>query len=326
MKWKLGKCPYLRSASGDADDLLVVANSFEPRCLFAVSTARAAGYKSRKSLIVNFESNNQVHAQIKSKHRRLIRESLQGVSENNCVAELETKKYDAIALSEDTYRYLIELGRIDNILIDISTFTKCALAAFLSVVFRTNPCARVRCVWTPGVYGESLEITRGVKDTFVVPGFGGVGWRECRVLVLFLGQELSRAYALWRTVDPDVVYMIASESEYSTVSAQEVFKSARLITALVEARQHSINGVDPGQSEAVLKAIREELRAKGYVDEIAVACFGTKAQLLGVWSFFHEQVAVESSWHYVYAIPKMFTGNKYTKDFVKELNEIDLIV
>ena len=86
-----------------------------------------------------------------------------------------------------------------------------------------------------------------------------------------------------------------------------------------------VDGVDPVQSEGVLRSIREELRSRNYDDEIAVACFGTKVQLLGIWAFFNEQVAVGASWHYVYAAPKIFSGNKYTKEYVGELNEVDLI-
>ena len=214
MKWSIGKCPYLRSSSGEMDDLLIIANSFEPRCLFAVSTARSSGYLARRSLIINFESSNLAHAKIKARHLSLIRTSLGGVSRINSIYELETRKYDAIAFAGDVCRYLSGIGAVKRVLVDISTFTKCTLATLLSILFRMFPLVNVRCVWTPGVYGDSLEITRGIKETFAVPGFGGVGWRECRVLVLFLGQELSRAYALWRAVDPDVVYMIASESEY----------------------------------------------------------------------------------------------------------------
>jgi hypothetical protein len=326
MHWKIGKSPYLRSASGATDDLLIVANSFEPRCLFGASTANASGYTARQSLLINFESANATHAKIKAKHLKALRDSLRGVTQDSLITEMETRKYDSIAFSEDLRRYLRSLNSTpQNVLVDISTFTKCALAALLSGLFRENPAVRVRCVWTPGVYGDSLEITRGVKDTFVVPGFGGVGWKECRVLVLFLGQELSRAYSLWRTVDPDQVFLIASESEYSTVSAESVLASAKMITALVDSTQFVIDGIDPEQTHEVLTTILRKLKLRNYEDEVAVACFGTKLQMLGVWAFFHEHFNAEPSWHYVYAAPKAFAGNKYTKEFVRELNEVDLL-
>jgi hypothetical protein len=326
MNWKTGRSPYLRSASKDGDDLFIVANSFEPRCLHAISTARSGSYAARRAIIINYESSNPSHAILKSRHgQQLSRLLAQLVGGSENITLIETRKYDVIAFADDVGRCIRQFDDVHNVLIDISTFTKCTLATLLTLLLREFPDLALRCVWTPGVYGDSLEITHGVKDTFVVPGFGGVGWKECRVLVLFLGQELDRAYALWRAVDPDLVYLIASESEYSTVTADTVLKSARFISALVDTREFIIDGIDPSHAEVVLDWVRRDLRDRKYLDEVAVACLGTKLEMLGVWAFFHQIAETDSSWHYVYAAPRSFAGNKYTREFVRELNEIDII-
>ena len=176
MRWRLGKSPYLRSFCEEPDDLLILANSFEPRCLYAATTVSAGGYKAKDVLIINYESSNPQHESVKAKHRVHFDHILGSVA---MPYHLNSKKYDTIAFADDFRRQLVNYGPVERVVIDISTFTKCTLATLLSVLSDRFPGAHIRCVWTPGVYAAKLEITRGVGRTFAVPGFGGVGWSDC---------------------------------------------------------------------------------------------------------------------------------------------------
>jgi hypothetical protein len=321
MRWRLGKSPYLRSISDDSDDLLILANSFEPRCLFAASTIVSSRYAAKSVLVVNYESSNPQHESVKAKHRLHFDQILSPIAKP---VHIPTRKYDVIAFAEDIRRCLGEHRSLTRIVIDITTFTKCTLATLLSILRDRYPDAEIRCVWTPGIYSSKLEMTRGVGKTFAVPGLGGVGWNDCRVLVIFLGQEIDRSYSLWRAIDPDLLYLVASDSEYSSISAESVLASASIMSSLVETKSFIIDGVNPYHSESTLRFIDADLQGRGYSGEVAVASFGTKIQVLGVWSYLRDRSLRIGSWHYVYATPRLFVGNKYTRDYCRELNEVDM--
>ena len=321
MNIKLGRSPFLRTVSDAPDDLFIMANSFENRCLYAVSTAEAAGYRCRRALVVNYESNNATNHKTKELNLQKAQRYLAPVLTDNAVV-VNTLKYDGIAFYCDV-RDCLDFEDYRNITVDVSTFTKCTLAVLLSLLHYQFPDANIRCVWTPNAYGGALDLTKGVKQTFAVPGFGGIGWQRCRVLVLFMGQEHDRTYSIWRAVDPDFVYLIASESEYSTVRKGRVFESAKDITPFVDSKEFNVSAVDPRDSYYVLQRIKADLDARHYDGEVALACLGTKVQLIGIWNFWQENDASTLGWNYVYASPKEYVSR--SSEYYNELNEIDLI-
>jgi len=326
MRIKLGKSPFLRSLTEAPDDLFVMANSFEPRCSYGVSTVAHSQYRCTKAVVINYDSYTEDHRKIKDLHLEQIAKYLKhALPKGNPEPHIiQTYKYDVFAFYKDLAE---ELQDIDcrNITVDITTFTKCTLAVFLSLLRERFPHSQIRCVWTPALYGSSREITRGVKETFAVPGFGGIGWRRCKVLILFLGQEHDRSYSLWRAVDPDIVYLVASKSEYSSVRPRDIFETAKDISALVESKKYEVSAIDPREAHRVLTDIKEDLKTREYTGEVAVACLGTKMELIGIWNFWQEEQANRIGWSYVYASPKGFIPGKYTQDYYQELNEVDLL-
>ena len=321
MNIQIGRSPFLRSLSEDPDDLFIMSNSFERRCLYAISTAELSGYRCRRALIVNYESSNAANHKIKELNLQKIQKYLAPILVENAVV-VNTLKYDGITFYCDI-RECLDFEDYRNITVDVSTFTKCTLAILLSLLHEQFPNANIRCVWTPNAHAGSLDLTKGVKETFAVPGFGGIGWLRCRVLVLFMGQEHDRTYSIWRAVDPDFVYLIASESEYSSVRRRRVFESARDITPFVDSREFNISAVDPRESQNVLLKIKEDLENRGYDGEVALACLGTKIQLIGIWNFWQETGASRLGWNYVYASPKEYISKP--NEYYNELNEIDLL-
>lgn len=324
MNMRLSKSPFL-DGRGAAEDLLVLTNSFEPRCLFAIRSASSAGFRAKKVIFIEYESASPQHRRLKEEHRAEFRKFFGRVVNDRAsdVSTVSTLKYDVFSFCEDVQPFLHD-KTAELVTIDITTMTKCSLAALLSLLRRNRTGLDLRCVWTPGVYGKSTQLTRGVSQTFVVPGFGGVGIEECRVLVLFLGQESSRAHALWRATDPDFVYLIASESEYSRIRAREVLESVSYLEAFCESKTYIIDGVDPAASLGVLREIEEDLEAKDYWKDVAVGCLGTKVEFLGVWLFLEERRHGGRNWHYLYAVPGSFSGGKYSDGYIQELVEVGI--
>lgn len=319
MTWRVSRSPYLWSLRPKADDLFIVANSFEPRCLFATETAVRSSYRAGNAILIEYDSTRPEHAKAKSVHREQLEKKLSAISEHSqCVPTL---KYDVIRFWEDLDARLPTTRNINTITIDISTFTKCTLVTLLTLLRSRFPGAQVRCVWTPGVYGNSPRLTRGVSRIFAVPGFGGIGWQECRVLILFLGQEADRSYALWRAVDPDRVYLIAAESEYTRISGRELLEST-VFRAYCDVKEYVISAVDPRETEELLARVNEDLKSDGYRGDVAVGCFGTKLETLGIWRFL-DSMREKSvlGWSYVYAVPRAFSGDRYTESYFRELCE-----
>jgi hypothetical protein len=92
-----------------------------------------------------------------------------------------------------------------RITVDITTLTKRHLLVILKTLREALPCSTVRLLYTPGIYGRRVSLSWGVKSIGIVPFFGGMGGGERgpRVLVLFLGYEGERAWAVWKHVEPD---------------------------------------------------------------------------------------------------------------------------
>lgn len=326
MNITLGKSPFLRSSTEEPDDLLVVSNSFDQRCIYAVSTIPQSGYLCKQAIVINYDSTTQEHKKIKLHHWEIMEGYIKDALRMTSVPPklIPTYKYDVISFYRDVSEQLEEIQNCRNITVDISTFTKCTLMAFLSILRNKYPKSHIRCVWTPGIYGPTLDLTRGVKDTFAVPGFGGIGWQRCRVLVLFLGQERDRSFSLWRAVDPDFVYLISGESIYSMIDHEKVFRSVRDITALVESNKFVVSAVDPRENFEILNIIYGDLKKKKYTGEVAVACLGTKLQLIGIWLFWQVQSANKKGWSFIYSSPKEFMNVKSTQNYYREINEVDL--
>lgn len=322
MPWSTSRSTHLRLRTSHPDDLFIAANSFEPRCLYALATARDSGYRAKLGLLVEYESSSLAQQKIKRRHRTLMLTHAKACCET-VILMSEAKKYDVVRYVEQLRGFLASIRPPGSIAIDITTFTKCTLASTLTVLHRLFPGASIRCFWTPGLYGKDLELTTGVKQSFVVPGFGGFGWDECKTLVVLLGQEADRTYSLWRAVDPDRTFLIASESEYSSVSGRRILGGMRYLQALGEVKSYTIDGVDPNSTLQTLRKVREIIREDGDEERhVAFSCFGTKLGLLGAWSFFEELNLARRFWHYVYVSPLRI--DKYTTDFYRELVEAEL--
>ena len=321
---KVSKAPFLGPRRQEGEDLLILTTSFERRCAFAVGSGAQANFRAREAILLEYESNTPDHRRRKELHRTELERHLGRVVGSLArIERVETSKYDVLQFIEDLEPQL-RSRTYEYVTVDITAFTKCTLVALLSLIFRRNPATRLRCVWTPGLYGNGMELTHGVKKTFVVPGFGGIGREDCRVLVLFLGQESSRAYSLWRATDPDLLYMVAGESEYSRVSAQDTFRSMVNLRVFSETETFVVDGTEPEESFAVLSKIEKDLRMRGYEGDVAIGCLGTKVELLGVWSFLQNESASSRMWHYVYAVPGEYAKGKTLDEYVRELTEVEI--
>ena len=309
------------------DDVLIVANSFERRCLFAVESGAASGYAARRVLLIEYESANQDHARAKAIHREAFERLAPRVSLTGTTEPLYTQKYDVIRFQRDIRRRLATLGHPATLTIDISTFTKCTLVSLLSIVRNYWPSCEVRCVWTPAVYPAEQALTRGVRDVFAVPGFGGMGDPEARILVVFLGQEADRTYSLWRAVDPSMIFLIAGESAYSRTPARKILENTLAFNSLCDCTEFTVNAVDPNAAVAVLRQISSRLRdsSSGASSSVAVACLGTKLQTLGLWSFLSEiRDFPGQSWTLVYASPRALRDDHQIHDYYPQLIETTL--
>lgn len=322
MIWKTSRSPYLSNQSDAPDDYLILVNSFEGRCHFAADSAASMGYRTREAILIEYESGSVAHAKAKSLNRRRLLADLAAiVTDASQIRPIFTTKHDVLGFAEDMTALVSEIQDKSRVTLDVSTMTKCTLAALLRLLNDSRRDIDLRCIWTPRIYSDGMESTEGVKETFVVPGFGGLTSRPCRVLVLFLGHETDRAYSLWRATDPDLVYLIASESEYSVISYDVILEGLEEIQALCECRELVVDGTEPSQSYDAMRAIALELRERDFDDSVAVGCLGTKFQLLGLWTFLEEYRQSRPDWSYIYSIPVSYRTRHEDRTTLNEIIE-----
>lgn len=303
------------------DDLLIVSVSFEPRCLNVSLNLKRNEYKVRNALIVRYYGEDP----LKDHHQKILKEKLNGFLENPSekIEPIYFNKYDSTRFVQFLSNFVNENPRLQRITIDISTFTKQYLLLLLRALRSSYSNAKIRLLYTPGYYAVNQSLTWGIKDISYLPYFGGLDCVENdkNTLILFLGYEHERAYAIWKYVEPDLtVAVIGNPPTYH--GADLPSRSAnRFILEQSETVKEEIPALDPDSTKTLLNRWYNDEKYKDYM--FSIAPLGTKMETVGIYLFFEENNNAPRA-QIIYAFPLFYNKKKYTVDFDKKMREFYL--
>lgn len=302
------------------DDLLIVSVSFEPRCL-NISENLVEEYKTQKILIIRYFGEDPLKNNHQVKLKQILSSHLKDPKEK--IDPIYFDKYDLTKLNEFILNLKTTNPFMERITIDVSTFTKQYLLLLLKLLRVNYPNAIVRLLYTPGYYGIKHSLSWGIKDINYLPYFGNLNIFELpqSILILLLGYESERAYAIWKFVEPDLtVAVIANPPSYhgadipSRTVNKVILKNHNTIVEEVAA-------LDPICTKDLLNRWYRDNKYKNFM--FSIAPLGTKMQTIGLYLFFEENNFTPSA-QIVYASPLFYNRKKYSVEHDKRIREFYL--
>jgi len=203
------------------DDLFITCESFEDRCIGAVSLL--GNYQTKACLIVSFLSRLR-NPRGESKRRKNMTDMLRILSDNNIGAKpirIKVDPYNPLDLLLSLRSELAEAG-VDvsdaSITIDISCFTKIQLLFLLTFIQRHVGRGAMRLLYTlPSYYGslDRRDLAIGYDRLMIAP-FANSKPRELTnrglAMIMLLGHEGSRAMHAWSEMEPESTTLVKATS------------------------------------------------------------------------------------------------------------------
>jgi hypothetical protein len=302
------------------DDLFIACVSFEPRCL-NVSTSLKKEYKTCQFLLIKYYGEDP----LKHKHEGILKNVLKNHIEGP-LREIEPENCDKYELSgfiNFLHAFSNENPSLTRITIDISTFTKQYLLILLRHIRSNYPNATIRLLYTPGYYNTRQSLSWGIKDITYLPLFGSIDKIDSlkNILILLLGYEGERAYAIWKYIDPDLTVAVIG-SPPSHHGADLPSRSAnRIILSHPNTIEEEIPSLDPNCTRDLLNRWYFNEKYENYM--FSIAPLGTKMQTVGLYLFFEESNNAPRA-QIIYASPLLYNKKKYTTDYHKNIREFYL--
>lgn len=295
---------------GKPDDLFVACVSFEPRCTYAASILDKNAYRARSVLLLRYHGDGEQ----KDKSERELLGYLKNVDLSGSLEATYFDKYEV----ETFYGFLRTLCKdrapLMRVTVDITTLTKRYLLILLDCMRRMLPQAKIRLLYTPGVYASNEVLSWGVKEVSVLPYLGGACSESSkkRALALLLGYEGERAYSILRYVEP--MFTLAVVANPPTHPGDDIPSRKRNRIILEDPRtvEVEVPALWPDETQKILRQWYEKPEYKDYTWYISP--LGTKMQTVGVYLFF-ESLPPDSRAEVLYASPLKYNKKKYTVDY-----------
>lgn len=197
-----------------------------------------------------------------------------------------------------------------NITIDMTTFTKQYLLVLLKFIGKQEP-ASVRLFYAePEDYAVKWEepLTYGLIGIVSVPTFGGHFYTEKKnLLILLLGYEGDRAFAIWESVNPHkTVILIGRPSFRKSWEGRVEEINKKLISKLPGDSVDYIPTLDPFEVRKNLDNLIEQYSENF---NIVISPLGPKPQVVGCYL----SASKHSDVQIVYAIPKFHNEHYFSK-------------
>jgi hypothetical protein len=298
----------------EPDDIFICSISFEERCINVVEHL-ADNYVARKSLVVRYSAKNE--AGLREKNQKLICDTLpHHIQNKKSILPIYFDKYNPYSFWHLLEEWFSGLKSVKKITIDITTFTKSYLLTLLKLIKTKYPRAKIRVLYTMGIYPENEPLTRGVKDIVILPYYGG--FELCKkksILILLMGYEAERAYSIWETIDPvQTIAIIGNPPSYLGANGP----SRKLNQAILDDPDTIVDEVSAIDPIKTMDKIYEIYKKREYKDfSFFIAPLGTKMQVIGIYLFF-EKLAPVTNVQIIYAYPAKYNEKKYTLDFERD--------
>jgi len=300
------------------DDLFLCAGSFEPRCTYIPSLMAKSDYRVDRSELIRFSRRDER----KEKNIASIINFMFKVS----TIRPRTTTFDIETVSDfsDSLSQICEeMKSARAITIDITTFTKKYLLIMLSVLRKKIPAAVLRLLYTPGKYMSSSHLSWGVRSISAVPFFGGMSAIESgkKLLVLFLGYERERAWAIMNHVEPDNVVAVIAHPPVHEGDDIPALKANNELIERASAEKRYVSALKPSDTVELLTELYKSPLYKDHM--FYVSPLGPKMETVGIYLFFETNHPADRA-QVIYASPVIYNSAKYTVDY--DINIVEYIM
>ena len=302
----------IRPINNDKDDVFIVCASFEERTT-AVVEKLDRRYTVANSFVFKYDEKNRTNLRdIKFKKlMNTLREHSESVFPIIC--DHHNSQEGIFKFKNLCENRSIELKN-KKITIDITTFTKQYLLVLLKFIEKQNP-KSVRLFYTePEDYAVKWEkpLSYGLIDIISVPAYGGHFYTEKEnLLILQLGYEGDRAFAIWERLTPHKVIILIGKPSFRNSWEGRVEKfNKKLISKLPKDSINYIPTLDPFEVSKNLDKLIEQYSQKF---NIAISPLGPKPQVVGCYLSARKYPDVQI----IYAITKSHEEEYFSKKIGK---------
>jgi len=292
----------------NSDEIFIACASFEDRTT-AVANKLSTEYLVTNSFVCKYDEKNK--GPLRDQNFERLRNLL--LRHSNNVLPIICDHHDPLD-GIHKFRKICDSKDIPlegkNISVDITTFTKQYLLVLLKYLGRQKP-KSVRLFYTePEEYAVrwNKPLSYGLIDVVSVPTYGGHSYIDKEsLLVLMLGYEGDRAYAIWERLSPHKTIAMIGKPSFRDLWEGRVEKfNHKLLSKLPKDSIQYTHTLDPFQ---VSRDLDKLIRQHSVKFNIVMSPLGPKPQVIGCYLALktHPEVQV------IYAIPKFHEEEYFSK-------------
>lgn len=269
--------------AGQPDDLLIVAASWEQRCLGLPQ--RLSNYKCAHILMTEYDG-------VSAKRAENI-EKLRAIFHNIApVKVIEATHANPLRNVRETVAFMrgLKLRHTPRITFDVSTFTRKHLLQLLQGLDSAGVLGDCHIYHTePKDFHtqDNEPIAEGVSSIKAIETFGGeVRPSRDSLLILFLGYEGRRALALFENLEPNRTLAVVAHPPYRENWAGRTEAQNRfLLSCLSHQAVYRSHSLVPESTEALLQGIANDPAQAPTKFNYFIGPLGTKAQIVGIYRY-----------------------------------------
>jgi hypothetical protein len=268
------------------DDVLIVAASWEQRCLGLLT--RITSYTAKNIIFIAYDSDNP-------KREENVRKMTPSLSAIGLVKFLRASHDNPLPNVRDVVRLIKQWCPTNppRISWDTTSFTKKHLLQMLNAfdiegfshninLYHTEP--------TDFSTHDNQPISHGISSVRAIETFNGMHLpSRDDVLIVFLGFEGARALALWQHLEPNVTYAVVPDPPYQDSWRGRTEKQNQyLLSSLPDSHVYYSHSLDPESTQKLLHGliVNSTINIQKY--NFLIAPLGTKAQTIGLFRFWRE--------------------------------------
>jgi hypothetical protein len=293
--------------SGIPDDVLILAASWEERCLGAAR--RLKDYSCKKVIMSVYDGPSQ----LREKHIVELTYLLTPLGQLIKLPALHNNPLPNTRATIDEIKR-VSGGRAPRITIDMTTFTRKHLLQLLQGLDMAGLLGNSRFLHTEPVDYDTHDneaMAEGISEVKAIEAFSG--WNtpsRDSILLIFLGYEGRRALALWEHLEPNITIAIVPDPPYRQEWKGRTEDQNRfLLSCLAKERVVFSDALDPAATTELLEKLIFDGDCHHSLFNYQVAPLGTKAQTLGLYRFWRRHPAMVTV---MYASPTRYRQERAT--------------
>lgn len=268
---------------GERDDVLILAASWESRCL---GVSRILGNFSCKKILLAIYDGDSAQRETNIGE---LEKNLSGVGELKKLAALHSDPLSNVIEMVAAIRTL-GLNHPPRVCIDVSTFTRKHLMQLLLGLDSEGYLTSCRFFHTePHDYdtNDNGSMVEGVSNVQAIEAFAG--WNAASkdsVLTIFLGYEGNRALALWELIEPNQTLVVIPDPPYRPEwKGRTEDQNRYLLSSIPRSNIHYSSATEVDDTERLLENILKSGSFSLPKYKYQIAPLGTKAQTIGLYKF-----------------------------------------